>query len=1050
MKKIEISNINTYSVLVDCGMNSAIAACAQEKMDVKALIKAIDNSDKAALMTLNGVAEKRALQIIAKGKALLEELRKPVKCRIWYYMAQSFKTEQMLDDFELALLDEAKRFNESTPLSEVKELLERWLEYERAMSKAIPFARGAGSMDSLPSSMMAYRLGIEPNSSTDKVVLFKHEVSELLRVTYNRKKATRKEKGELNRLIGLCRAAFLRRFEHNGFMTDDGKRYMSFTHSPSQLKKESGYFLLDTEMKKHPEMLWHGMSPAKISSRADKISIDEFGREVLVGTVSPTKILQYRALWTSAAVPSSEVFGKPIDMSKIIVVKDHEKMMSGDVMSVSSDYEVTEGHRDDIKNPLWDGQMYLNARLFGLMLAQLRAVGLKGLAVGTDIVAICRKRGYRPVIVDINGVEHNLETEDWHLIADPSTLKMLKLFGGADNYIEALKHLGMTEAFVCAIDGAEKEYNTLSRQMFSSLFDIEDEELRKAASRTIEELTGMKTLGKATSIMAEEGVYWHRKSNMGKLVSVLPDVMALEAVQTELKDRFRIRMDSSRAGKIAVNGKYLFAVLDPVAWVDVAIGGKDPADSSIGVLRAGEVSCHEFPTGNELIALRSPHAAHEWTVLRNMKHHVDVAPGCICFNVHDLTFRVLQMDFDGDHILVVDDDALAKAVRRMQKKYDIPVIYYEASKSDSFKPIPRTRDAWADYVTDCVLKCKEYDKVGEYSNYVCAAWSQIMPDMPYEWVRATLRTIAQLAAGINHAVDAQKTFAMDFLDYDFCQQFKFKPHNQRFHAATEEMPSNSPLWDKETSPRGKGSVDRLAKLIEDCVDVNWSLDTSSLKFDWHMMLDSGEQYKHQIWAAIVPQHIRDLIASYGKVKGDNETKTYNSIMKGDKVGLVQMFRMLNQQNKLFFSAYKASHEDEDGADVELSKLKANRNEAIREIVTEFVRASHTPGVEAMDDKQLLSYAAMQLLRNTFTYKTNNWQIASIFRVFGDVYADTASSNKGAALCALPEDELNAILDDEYPAPADMEDILFNVNDLCVPEESDDLDAFLYNELNDLF
>lgn len=1050
MKKLEIANVSTYSVLVDCGMNSAIAACAQEKMDVEALIKAIDNSDKAALMTINGVAEKRALQIISKGKTLLEELRKAVKCRIWYYMAESYETEQMLDDYEVALLNEAAGFNSDTPLSQAKELLECWLNYENDMASIIPHARGAGSMDSLPSSMMAYNLGIEPDTSTDKVVLYKHEVSNLLRITYNRKKATRKEKGDLNRLIGLCRAAFLHRFERNGFVTENGKRYMSFTHSPSQLKKESGYFLLDTEVKKHPEMLWHGMSPAEISSSADKINVDEFGREVLIGTVSPTKILQYRALWTSAAVPSSEVFGKPIDMSKIIVVKDYEKMTSGDVMSVSSDYEVTEGHRDDIKNPLWDGQAYLNARLFGLILAQLRAIGFKGLAVGTDIVSICKKRGYKPVITDINGVEHDLETEDWHLIADPSTLKMLKLFGGAGNYIEALKRLGMTEAFVCAIDGEEKEYNTLSRQMFSSLFDIEDEELRKAASRTIEELTGMKTLSKATSIMAEEGVYWHRKSNMGKLVSALPDVMALEAVQTELKDRFRIRMDSSRAGKIAVNGKYLFAVLDPVAWVDVAIGGKDPADESIGVLRAGEVSCPKFPIGNELIALRSPHAAHEWTVLRNMKHYVDVAPGCICFNAHDLTFRVLQMDFDGDHILVVDDAALAKAVRRMQKKYNIPVIYYEASKTDSFKPIPRTRDAWADYVTDCVLKCKQYDKVGEYSNYVCAAWSQIMPDMPYDWVRATLRTIAQLAAGINHAVDAQKTFAMDFLDYDFCQQFKFKPHNQRFHAASDEMPSNHPEWNKITLPRGKGSVDRLAQLIDDCVDVNWSLDTSSLKFDWHMMLDSGEQYKHQIWAAIVPQHIRDLIASYGKVKGENETKTYDSIMKGDKVGLVQMFRMLNQQNKTFFAAYKASHEGEDGAEVELNKLKTNRNEVIREIVTEFVRVSHTPGVETMDDKQLLSYAAMQLLRNTFTYKTNNWQIASIFRVFGDIYADTASSNKGAALCALPEAELNAILDSEYPAPAPQEENGFDIEAYAIPEETESLDAFLYNELSDLY
>lgn len=1051
MKKIAIANITTASMLMDCGMNAALAAYAQTQMDIDSLIEAIDSKNKEKLMAVKGIGEKRADQIIAKGSELLDQLREPIKCKVWYYMAESFSANQMLDLSERAMLEDLASCNADTSIAYVKEILAQWEEYELKMANVPLYACGRGSLDSLPSSMMAYKLGIKPDEVTDKVVLYKHTNSELIRPVYNKRKAAIKDKRDLNNLISRCRALYLRRAERNGFVTDDGRHYTCFTHSPSQLKKESGYFLLASEAKKHPEMFWWGMTPDEISRRVDRTEVDIYGNEELVGTLSPTKLLQYRALWTSAAVPSSEVFGKPIDMSKVIVVSDYEKMMSGHVMSVSSDHVVTEGERSDIKNPLWDGQIILNARKFGLLLAQLRAVGLKGLAVGTDVVNICKKRGYEPVFKDLNGIEHNLETEDWDLIADPSTLKMLKLFGGTENYFAALKRLGLTEAFVCAINGKEKEYNTLSRQMLSSLFDIEDVELMKLARRTMDELNAMKNLTSATKIMAEHETIDSRKSNMGKLITAMPDAMALEAVQMELKDRFLARMDSARAGKVSVNGKYLFAVLDPVAWVDVVIGGKDPSDSNIGVLRSGEVSCPEFKTGKELIALRSPHAAHEWTVLRNIKHHVDIAPGCICFNVHDLTFRVLQMDFDGDHILVIDDSALSDAVYRMQKKYDIPVIYYEASKADKFKPIPRTRDQFADYVVDCVIKCKNYDKVGEYSNYVCAAWSQVKPDMPYNWIKATYRTIAQLAAGINHAVDAQKTFAMDFLDYDMCQQFKFKPHNQRFHMASDKMPSDSPKWDEVTMPRGLGSVDRLAQLMEERVDTKYELDTSSLAFDWHLMLDNAEQYKHQIWAAIIPQHLRDLIASYGKVKGDNEMRTYNAIMNGDKIGLVQLFRMLNQQNKLFFAAYQTSHEGEDRGDVELNKVKANRNKAIRDIITEFVRASYTPGTDSMTDNELLTYAAMQLLRNTFTYKTNNWQIASIFRAFGDIYADSVMKNKGEALCALPEDEREAIFNAEDCAPAVMEDVPFDVDSLQIPdEEADGLVAFTINPMDDLF
>lgn len=1046
-----VATLNTVaSLLTDCGMNAALSAYAQTQISIDQLIKAIDKKDAAFLTTIKNIGKKRAEQIVSRGSEILAQQRKPAKCKPWYYHANSYTVEQMFDVKEQDIIRQLGETSSLTPVSDVVSILTEWKHYEQACIKAKMglVAHDNPSVDSLPSSMLAYRLGIEPDTATNKVCLYKHKTSQILTFKCDRRNAMPGAIRDMNMLLKECRKLFLFRANRFGFRTPMGEHYLLYTKSPSQLKKEGAYFIIKQAAKENQDLFWFGLGLDEVAARTNKMNSD--GK--LVGTVCMTKLLQYRALLTSAAIPSSQVFGKPIDMRKVIVVPEFEKIMTAHVMSVATDYTVSEGIRDDIKNPLWDGQIILNARKFGLVMAQLRSMGLKGLAVGVNVPSLCAKRGYDPVVTDVNGVKHNLEIEDWHMIADPSTLKMLKIFGGTKHYFETLEKLGMTEAFVCAVDGEEKDYNTLSRQMVSSLFDLEDDEMTALANPTVDELLGMKNLQQATRYMAEDGK--SHKTNMGKLISACPEAMALDAIQSELKDRFLRRMDSARAGKLVVNGKYMFAVCDPVAWVDIVIGGKDPSDPSVGVLRANEVSCAEFPIGNELIALRSPHAAHEWAVAVNMKSHVDVAAGGISFSVHDLIYRMLQMDFDGDHILVVDNEKLTSSVKRMQKKYNIPVIYYEASKPNSLKPLPvdpdpqAKHDELASQIVECALTCAEYNKVGEYSNYVCSAWSQVMPDAEYDWMRATLRIIAQLAAGINHAVDAQKTYAMDKLPWDMCQQYKAVPHNQRFHRATENMPSSHPMWDSITQPRGMGSVDRLAAHIEHYVPMEWSMDTSSLTFDWSMLCDKSDKYSRQIWSAVLPQSVRNMISAWGKANGESEIKTYNAIMNGDRVGLMQVFRLLNHQSQVFFKEYKREHANEDGAEIEINRMKTNRNDVMCSILTEFVRASKTPGTQDMTDIELLTYAAMQLLRNTFTHSVNNWQITTIFRLFGDLYARAAEENRGAMLKNLSDEELKESVSDDAGVPNVEDDAYFDVESLQIPGEDDG--CFIFNEMDDVF
>lgn len=1036
--------INTaFQMLSDIGIKGKLLDCICAQINVDELIYAIKHNDIKTLMELKGVGKAYASRIIEEGTKLLDRQHKRIVCKHWHYMAAAYTVEQMLDEVELDMINQLSNFTEKSDVKEVKLVLDEFLEYERNHRK-IPYrAKGAPEFNSLPSSIMADIMGIEPNTVTNKLVLYKHNTSSMIpKPLFNEKTAGIGDRVEVRSLVESIEEAFLVRGERGGFVTDSGDEYRLFTHSASQLKKESGYFILKDELAKHRELCWFGMSPEEISSRTDKIN----SKGELEGSIVMTKIFQWRSLLLSASIPSSDVLIRPIDMRKVIVVPELKKTMTADVMSVSSDYKVTEGVRSDIENPLWDGQVIMNGRLFGLICAQLRALGLKGLAVGVDVPSICKKRGYDPVITDINGVKHNLETEEWHLIADGSTLKMLKAYGTTKHYFETLDRLGLTEAYVCAVDGEEKEENTISRQMLSSLFDVSEDELKAIAASSIEHLNDMNELHVAIDFMSESDRMYDRKSNMGKVVSVVPEILKLDAIQEQLKDRHLRMRDQAQAGKLRVNGKYFFAVLDPVAWIDVHIGHKDPSDPSIGVLLKKEVSCAGHPVNRELCCLRSPHAAHEWYTALNMRTHVDVAPGCIVFNVHDLAFRIMQMDFDGDHILVIQNDALAKSVDRMQKKYNILPIYYEACAPEKIKPIPRNRDEFADQAAQCVVLCQKYNKVGQYSNFICSAWALMHENMSYDDARACLRTIAIIAAGVNGAVDAQKKFSMVFLPKNITEDFEKRPYNQRHHAATIDMPSCSDKWDEITMPLGYGSVDRTCVLVDGATHKELTLDTSSLEFDWTIMLDMNTDFNKQPRAAVIPQHLVEMISSVGKANGFYEQRTYESVLNGEAVGLKAFFNMIKQQNENFIDAYiRMNGADERATEGEVNKLRSDRTQLVRKIFAEYIAATHMPHVESMSEDDRVRYAANILLKDTFRFESNTWRIVHLIRWFGDIYADIAANNRIKRFAAKSASEQNELLgfgvsDEES----------FSLEGLTPPPAEYTLDTFVMNPMDDVF
>lgn len=1015
-------SISKINFIENLKVNKNIAAVLST-LSYKEIISAVRNNKPEILMTLKGVGEKTAERIISIGRDLLVPTK--VAFHIGHYSAPMYSFRHMLDVRQQETLATAASCNTVTEALAVLRKLIASLDMESGALRC----NGMPEYNALPSSMLSKLLKIEEDTETNKLCIFKFAIRAKdfvpSRLFDN---AEPRQVRELNDIFASLQEHVIKRAVEFGFITELGVDYRFYTCSPGQLKKQSGYWMEESVFKKNQRLFWGNLTPSEINRNCTRNGVTK--------GIAMTKILQYRALLTSSAVQSSYVLGKVIKLRNLICIGEHEKAMTANVMSVSADYNITEGERSDIMNNMFDGMCVFDANRIGWTMMQLRGFGMKGLGVPVDWNGYCDYKGYTKndncwLITDVDGVVHNLKKEtNIYGVVNTSVFKMLKMFGSWKHYVECMEELGMDEIYICNVNDEKEETKRLSRQMMQSLFDLNRDEMEYLASDSVAKLLDYSNLETATAIMGETDRDYDRRSNIGKLVSKYPEMLAEPCMQKELKDRYTKQYNSAMCGELNVNGRYYFVAADPCAWMDIVFGKKQIDDPTIGWLKAGECRCDAYQNADELIVLRSPHAFMEWATLNQAKHCPFMRSMGIYTSVHDLTFRILQMDYDGDHLLVVDDEKLVSIVKRTKEQYQIPVVYYEASATPNPGPMPTRAHDFAMKIVECIQKCAEYNKVGQYSNLVTAAWSTYRPDMSEHELRSLLREIAVIAAGINHAVDAQKTYHLDFLEEcakDIVKKYNFKPFNERFKNATPEKPNSHPSWDEETREKANGSVDTLGDIVGNMVPDRLHLDTSSLDFNWKMLMHPDPRFSKQIRMTVVEERVASAIQMLGTTNHANDQRIIDMIVSGKKVGFPEMLTAVKYLNSVFFEEYKL-HEDDT---VAIRSTNACRIEIIRKIVIDFVRAG-TPMAAEMTDDEVLAMAATTALKMTYLTAKHAHMRRFVFEVFGDRYAEAVLANIAANY--VPEDdipEMAAFDPDVYDIPP-MEDELygmFSVNEM---------------------
>lgn len=511
----------------------------------------------------------------------------------------------------------------------------------------------------------------------------------------------------------------------NGF-TYNGNKYICYTASAGQIRTKKTVFIKEKAWKKYQNTLMCGLSVDRINAQ---------------GGININKYLAYLALCNSATDPWPQ-----FDIEKSIVVDDMETLVHGMVDFIDHKTYRMERREMDVPITHTDG--------CGMVLPSVskknfmvRLPWVKGLLASFPFDKFIREANKKEpncnhgIIRDIYGVEHDVLAEGIQVIFTKSQFKMWRYYTSWEEYKQLFQEYSCN-AGKC---NEERDYipnAKLNYQMLQTLTDINDEELRALAERSIDRITRIAS-DRATMLDAFGAAEWDDDQNdFQKCLSLYPELLSDPYTKEVLKQIKKKLVTDARAGKLSLKGKYAFIIPDLYAFCEwLFLGDKNP----VGLLKDGEVSCRLYQDSDKLDCLRSPHLYREHAVRRNVvKGEIRrwYTPIAVYTSCHDLISKMLQFDCDGDTALVCAEPLLISiAERNMQ---GIVPLYYEMAKADAVEISNAA-------IYDGMRAAWRYGNIGRISNDITKLWNSENPDIDM---------VKILTCENNFSIDAAKTLYM--------------------------------------------------------------------------------------------------------------------------------------------------------------------------------------------------------------------------------------------------------------------------------------------------
>lgn len=408
----------------------------------------------------------------------------------------------------------------------------------------------------------------------------------------------------------------------------NGKKYCCFTASAGQIRTKKVVFIREDLWLKHQPSLMCGLTLDDINAR---------------GGANVNKYLAYLALCNSATDPWPR-----FNIDKSIVVEDFETLVPGFVDFLDDkSFEITRQHME-IPIAHTDGCGMILPRVSRKNF-MIRIPWGKGLLASFPFDEFIREADVmepgtnHALIKDIYGVEHDVLAEDIEIIFTKSQIKMWKFYDGWDDY-RAKYHTNGCTAGICNVEENYIPRAKLNYQVLQTLHDMTMEESKSLAEPTVKKIENIAS-SRTSKLEAFRATKDNsNKNDMQKCLLLYPELLTTPYFKETLRQIKSGMIRDARAGKLDVEGKYLFLVPDLYAFCQRLFLGKE---NPSGLLADGEVFCRVYRDCDKLDCLRSPHLGAEHAVRKNVVDEDRLRwfrTSAIYTSCHDLISKVLQFD----------------------------------------------------------------------------------------------------------------------------------------------------------------------------------------------------------------------------------------------------------------------------------------------------------------------------------------------------------------------------------------------------------------------
>lgn len=458
----------------------------------------------------------------------------------------------------------------------------------------------------------------------------------------------------------------------NGFDYNN-KHYVYFSSSAGQIRTKKAVFVEENKYNDCKLKLMCGLTVDKINEQ---------------GGMNINKFLAYLALANSATDLWEDVFNKPFDIDRAIVVNDFETLVKCKVDHIDyQTYEITPNIIENIPIPHTDGCGMISSD-YSNKNFMIRLPFIKGLLASFDYKKFIKENNCSGKVVDAWGKEYDIIKDDIQIIFTESQLKMKKYYSSWDEYKYYFKKYNC-EAGICNMEEDKISNAKINYQMLQTLYDAKDDEIEdlcKASNNKINTITD--SLKNSLEFF---GVYMDdndesKKDYFQKSLKLYPELITDPASLNDLRDLKNSMVNKYRSAKLDVIGKFTFVVPDLYAFCEwLFMGIKTP----LGLLKNNEVFCRLYKNSKELDCLRSPHLYIEHAIrnnvcnkkYRNQRLNEWFNTDAIYTSTYDPISRILQFDVDGDRLLVLAQKRIIKMAKMCMK--GVNPLYYEMKKANA-------------------------------------------------------------------------------------------------------------------------------------------------------------------------------------------------------------------------------------------------------------------------------------------------------------------------------------------------------------------------------